>query len=83
MIMETGRHSSPGSTGPRPCACSRSAMSSDVADRSLRPKIALVENSWQTTLGMPSFTLQGDQVIRLPFIVSTSYGREILVFLPP
>jgi aminopeptidase N len=58
-------------------------MSSDVADRSLRPKIALVENSWQTTLGMPSFTLQGDQVIRLPFIVSTSYGREILVFLPP
>jgi aminopeptidase N len=41
-------------------------------------KFALVENSWQTGLGMPSFTLLGDQVIRLPFIVSTSYGHEIL-----
>jgi hypothetical protein len=27
---------------------------------------------------MPSFTLLGDRVIRLPFIVSTSYGHEIL-----
>lgn len=42
------------------------------------PKFALVENYWQTGLGMPSFTLLGDQVIRLPFIVSTSYGHEIL-----
>jgi aminopeptidase N len=41
-------------------------------------KFALVENFWQTGLGMPSFTLLGDQVIRLPFIVSTSYGHEIL-----
>jgi hypothetical protein len=41
-------------------------------------KFALVENSWQTGLGMPSFTLLGDQVIRLPFVVSTSYGHEIL-----
>ncbi|HSF31289.1 MAG TPA: M1 family aminopeptidase [Candidatus Tectomicrobia bacterium] len=41
-------------------------------------KFALVENYWQTGLGMPSFTLLGDQVIRLPFIVSTSYGHEIL-----
>jgi Peptidase family M1 domain len=41
-------------------------------------KFALVENAWQTGLGMPSFTLLGDQVIRLPFIVSTSYGHEIL-----
>ena len=42
------------------------------------PKFALVENFWQTGFGMPSFTLLGDQVIRLPFIVSTSYGHEIL-----
>ncbi|HWN81338.1 MAG TPA: M1 family aminopeptidase, partial [Candidatus Udaeobacter sp.] len=42
------------------------------------PKFALVENFWQSGFGMPSFTLLGDQVIRLPFIVSTSYGHEIL-----
>jgi aminopeptidase N len=41
-------------------------------------KFALVENFWQTGFGMPSFTLLGDRVIRLPFIVSTSYGHEIL-----
>jgi aminopeptidase N len=42
------------------------------------PKFALVENYWQTGFGMPSFTLLGSQVIRLPFIVNTSYGHEIL-----
>lgn len=42
------------------------------------PKFALVENYWQTGFGMPSFTLLGNQVIRLPFIVETSYGHEIL-----
>ncbi len=41
-------------------------------------KFALVENFWQTGFGMPSFTLLGDQVIRLPFILDTSYGHEIL-----
>lgn len=41
-------------------------------------KFALVENFWQTGFGMPSFTLLGDRVIRLPFIVSTSYGHEIV-----
>ncbi|MFH1145185.1 MAG: hypothetical protein V1774_11630, partial [Candidatus Eisenbacteria bacterium] len=42
------------------------------------PKFALVENFWQTGYGMPGFTLLGDRVIRLPFIVHTSYGHEIL-----
>ena len=42
------------------------------------PKFALVENFWQTGFGMPSFTLLGTQVIRLPFILYTSYGHEIL-----
>jgi hypothetical protein len=42
------------------------------------PKFALVENFWQTGFGMPSFTLLGDRVIRLPFILDTSYGHEIL-----
>ncbi len=41
-------------------------------------KFALVENFWQTGFGMPSFTLLGSKVIRLPFIVRTSYGHEIL-----
>jgi len=41
-------------------------------------KFALVENFWETGYGMPSFTLLGSTVIRLPFIVSTSYPHEIL-----
>jgi aminopeptidase N len=41
-------------------------------------KFAMVENFWQTGYGMPSFTLLGSRVIRLPFIVHTSYGHEIL-----
>lgn len=41
-------------------------------------KFAMVENWWQTGFGMPSFTLLGNRVIRLPFIVHTSYGHEIL-----
>ena len=54
----------------------------DLYSRLLGPypyqKFALVENFRQTGLGMPSFTLLGDRVIRLPFILSTSYGHEIL-----
>jgi hypothetical protein len=41
-------------------------------------KFALVENFWETGYGMPSFTLLGSTVIRLPFIIDTSYGHEIL-----
>jgi aminopeptidase N len=41
-------------------------------------KFALVENSWESGYGMPSFTLLGSKVIRLPFIVSSSYPHEIL-----
>jgi hypothetical protein len=41
-------------------------------------KFALVENFWETGYGMPSFTLLGSSVIRLPFIVDTSYPHEIL-----
>jgi hypothetical protein len=42
------------------------------------PKFALVENSWESGYGMPSFTLLGSKVIRLPFIISSSYPHEIL-----
>lgn len=41
-------------------------------------KFALVENFWETGYGMPSFTLLGPSVIRLPFIINTSYPHEIL-----
>jgi hypothetical protein len=41
-------------------------------------KFALVENFWETGYGMPSFTLLGPRVIRLPFIVHTSYPHEVL-----
>ena len=41
-------------------------------------KFALVENFWDTGYGMPSFTLLGRKVIRLPFIINTSYPHEIL-----
>ncbi|NLI10383.1 MAG: M28 family peptidase [Elusimicrobia bacterium] len=41
-------------------------------------KFALVENFWETGYGLPSFTLLGSKVIRLPFIVSSSYPHEIL-----
>jgi hypothetical protein len=39
---------------------------------------AVVENRWPTGLGMPSFTLLGGQVLRLPFIPYTSLPHEIL-----
>ncbi|MGD2020403.1 MAG: M1 family aminopeptidase [Thiohalocapsa sp.] len=41
-------------------------------------KFALVENFWETGYGMPSFTLLGSRVMRLPFILHSSYPHEIL-----
>lgn len=41
-------------------------------------KFAMVENFWETGYGMPSYTLLGSQVIRLPFILTSSYPHEIL-----
>jgi hypothetical protein len=41
-------------------------------------KFALVENFWESGYGMPSFTLMGSQVVRLPFIIHTSFPHEIL-----
>lgn len=41
-------------------------------------KFALVENFWETGFGMPSFTLLGSKVIRLAFILNSSYPHEIL-----
>ncbi len=41
-------------------------------------KFALVENFWESGFGMPSFTLLGSRIIRLPFIINSSYPHEIL-----
>ncbi|MDH4100976.1 MAG: M1 family aminopeptidase [Nitrospirota bacterium] len=40
-------------------------------------KFAVVENFYPTGYGMPSYTLLGRDVIKLPFIISTSLGHEI------
>jgi hypothetical protein len=54
----------------------------DMYNRLLGPypysKFALVENFWETGYGMPSFTLLGEQVIRFPFILTSSYPHELL-----
>jgi len=42
------------------------------------PKLALVENFWETGYGMPSFTLLGPTVLRFPFILRSSWPHEIL-----
>jgi hypothetical protein len=39
---------------------------------------SVVENLWETGYGMPSFTLLGPSVIRLPFILNSSLPHEIL-----
>ncbi len=41
-------------------------------------KFALVENFWESGYGMPSFTLIGSRVLRLPFILTSSYPHEVL-----
>ncbi|MGB0722268.1 MAG: M1 family metallopeptidase [Gammaproteobacteria bacterium] len=41
-------------------------------------RFSLVENTWESGFGMPAFTLLGPRVIRLPFILHSSYPHEIL-----
>jgi aminopeptidase N len=54
----------------------------DMYSRLLGPypysKFAVVENTWDSGYGMPSFTLLGPRVIRFPFILHTSLPHEIL-----
>ncbi len=53
----------------------------DLYDDLLGPypfrKFAVVDNFFSSGYGMPSFTLLGSQVLRLPFIIYTSLGHEI------
>ncbi|MFS4460358.1 M1 family metallopeptidase [Bdellovibrio sp. HCB2-146] len=41
-------------------------------------QFTVVENFWETGYGMPSFTLLGPTVVRLPFILNSSLPHEIL-----
>ena len=41
-------------------------------------RFAIVENRAPTGYGLPTYTLLGQEVTRLPFIVNTSLGHEIL-----
>ncbi len=41
-------------------------------------RFAIVENIFPTGYSMPTFTLLGKDVVKLPFIVKTSLGHEIL-----
>ncbi len=54
----------------------------DMYSRLLGPypyrKFAVVENTWDSGYGMPSFTLLGPRVMRFPFILHTSLPHEIL-----
>lgn len=39
---------------------------------------AVVENFWETGFGMPAFTLLGPGVLRLPYILNSSFPHELL-----
>ncbi len=41
-------------------------------------QFTVVENFFPTGYGMPAWTLLGQEVIRLPFIISSSLGHEVL-----
>ena len=53
-------------------------MYSELLGKYPYKKFAMVENFWETGYGMPSFTLLGSTVIRLPLILNSSYPHEIL-----
>ncbi len=42
------------------------------------PSFALVENFWETGYGMPGFTLLGPKIIRMPWILTSSYPHEMV-----
>jgi len=42
------------------------------------PSFALVENFWETGYGMPGFTLLGPKIIRMPWILISSYPHEMV-----
>ena len=53
-------------------------MYSDLIGAYPYNRFTVAENFFPTGYGMPAWTLLGQQVIRLPFIVMTSLGHEVL-----
>jgi len=53
-------------------------MYSDLIGDYPYKRFTVAENFFPTGYGMPAWTLLGQQVIRLPFIVMTSLGHEVL-----
>jgi aminopeptidase N len=53
-------------------------MYSDLIGPYPYERFTVAENFFPTGYGMPAWTLLGQQVIRLPFIVKTSLGHEVL-----
>ncbi len=53
-------------------------MYSDLIGEYPYQRFTVAENFFPTGYGMPAWTLLGQQVIRLPFIVMTSLGHEVL-----
>ena len=54
------------------------SMYSDLIGDYPYKRFTVAENFFPTGYGMPAWTLLGQQVIRLPFIVMTSLGHEVL-----
>jgi aminopeptidase N len=54
------------------------AMYDDLLGNYQYKRFSIVENILPTGYSMPTFTLLGQEVVRLPFIVDTSLGHEIL-----
>ena len=50
----------------------------DIISKYPFSRFSIVENFLPTGFSMPTFTLLGSSVVRLPFIVETSLGHEIL-----
>jgi aminopeptidase N len=53
-------------------------MYNDLLGKYQYRRFSIVENILPTGYSMPTFTLLGQEVLRLPFIVDTSLGHEIL-----
>ncbi len=54
------------------------SMYSDMIGPYPYKRFTVVENFFPTGYGMPAWTLLGQQVLRLPFIIRTSLGHEVL-----
>ena len=61
-----------------PAAANYIRMYSDLIGPYPYQRFTVVENFFPTGYGMPAWTLLGREILRLPFIVYTSLGHEVL-----